>query len=59
MSYFIIHIDTNYRVFMNLFKKKIETPGLVCRICELKFTDPERTIRHMVKAHSKPQKTKK
>jgi hypothetical protein len=52
-------MDTNYRVFMNLFKKKIETPGLVCRICELKFTDPERTIRHMVKAHSKPQKTKK
>jgi hypothetical protein len=25
----------------------------------MKFSDPERTVRHMVKAHSKPQKTKK
>ena len=44
---------------MNLFKKKSETPGLVCRICEMEFTDPDRTMRHMVKAHSKPQKVKK
>ena len=44
---------------MNLFKKKMEEPTLVCRICEIEFTDPQRTMRHMVKAHSKPQKTKK
>ncbi len=52
-------MDANYRVFMNLFKKKIEIQGLVCKICELKFTNPERTMRHMIKAHSKPQKMKK
>ena len=33
--------------------------SLVCRICEMEFTDPDRTMRHMVKAHSKPQKAKK
>jgi hypothetical protein len=47
------------KFFMNLFKKKAEAPTLVCRICELKFTDPQRTMRHMLKAHSKPQKAKK
>ena len=57
--YFTVHIDADYRGFMNLFKKKPETPGLVCRICEMEFTDPDRTMRHMVKAHSKPQKAKK
>ena len=46
-------------VFMNLFKKKSETPGLVCKICEMEFTDSDRTMRHMIKAHSKPQKAKK
>ena len=45
---------------MNLFKRKPETTtGLVCRICEMEFSDPERTMRHMVKAHSKPQKKKR
>jgi len=37
----------------------MEEPTLICRICEMEFTDPQRTMRHMVKAHSKPQKTKK
>lgn len=45
---------------MNLFKRKLETTtSLVCRICEMEFSDPERTMRHMIKAHSKPQKAKK
>ncbi|WP_255464602.1 MULTISPECIES: hypothetical protein [Nitrosopumilus] len=44
---------------MNLFKKKQEEPGLVCKICKMEFNDPQRTMRHMVKAHSKPQKAKK
>ena len=30
-----------------------------CKICDMKFSDPERTMRHMVKAHSKPQKNKR
>jgi len=25
----------------------------------MEFSDPERTVRHMIKAHSKPQKAKK
>ena len=42
---------------MDLFKKKSKTgTDLVCKICHMKFSDPERTMRHMVKAHSKPQK---
>ncbi len=50
----------NVEFFMNLFKRKPETTtSLVCRICEMEFSDPERTMRHMVKAHSKPQKAKK
>ena len=45
---------------MNLFKKKSKiNTDLECKICHLKFSDPERTMRHMVKAHSKPQKKKR
>ena len=42
---------------MDLFKRK-STPltDLECKICHMKFSDPERTTRHMIKAHSKPQK---
>ena len=58
-GYITVHIDKNYPFFMNLFKKKHETPGLVCKICKMEFTDSDRTMRHMVKAHSKPQKAKK
>ena len=45
---------------MDLFKKKSKTStSLECKICHLKFSDPERTMRHMVKAHSKTQKKKR
>jgi len=45
---------------MGLFKRESKnTAGLECKICHLKFSDPERTMRHMVKAHSKPQKKKR
>ena len=45
---------------MDLFKKKSKTAtDLVCKICDMKFSDPERTMRHMVKAHSKPQKKRR
>ena len=45
---------------MDLFKKKSKiTTSLVCKICDMKFSDPERTMRHMAKAHSKPQKKKR
>jgi len=45
---------------MGLFSRKSKDEvDLECKICHLKFSDPERTMRHMVKAHSKPQKVKK
>jgi len=30
-----------------------------CRICNMEFTDPERTKKHMIKAHSKPKREKR
>ena len=45
---------------MDLFKKKPKpATDLVCKICDMKFSDPERTMRHMAKAHSKQQKKKR
>ena len=45
---------------LDLFKKKSKTTtSLVCKICDMRFSDPERTARHMVKAHSKPQKKRR
>ena len=45
---------------MNLFRKQqTQDVGLICKICDMEFSDSERTMRHMVKAHSKPQKVKK
>ena len=42
---------------MDLFKRKSKTlTDLECKICHMKFSDPERTKRHMIKADSKPQK---
>ena len=44
---------------MNLFIKQTKETSLVCKICKMEFTDSERTLQHMIKAHSKPQKAKK
>ncbi|MFB5608267.1 MAG: hypothetical protein ACE5RI_09015 [Candidatus Nitrosomaritimum yanchengensis] len=27
-----------------------------CKICKMEFADPDRTKRHMIKAHSKPKR---
>lgn len=43
---------------MNIFKKKSQEMSLVCKICKMEFSVVERTHRHMIKAHSKPHKTK-
>ena len=40
-------------------KKSKTTTSLVCKICGMRFSDPERTMRHMVKAQSKPQKKRR
>jgi len=45
---------------MGLFKRKPkDNADLKCKICGMEFSDPERTMRHMIRAHSKPQKVKK
>ena len=62
LSFFTIglgYIDKKYCFFMNLFRKQPQTTSLVCKICSMEFSEPERTLRHMIKAHSKPQKAKK
>ena len=49
-----------YSSQLDFFKKKsTTTTNLECKICHMKFSDSERTTRHMIKAHSKPQKVKK
>ena len=54
--------------FKTKISKKIGVPSLKsvfkknpqftneCRICNMKFTDAERTKKHMIKAHSKPKR---
>jgi len=45
---------------MGLFKRKSKDDvELKCKICGMEFSEPERTMRHMVRAHSKPQKKKR
>ncbi|EPA05463.1 hypothetical protein BG20_I0839 [Candidatus Nitrosarchaeum limnium BG20] len=42
---------------MSLFRKKSQTIGLVCKICNMEFSESHRTQIHMIKAHSKPRKS--
>ena len=37
-------------------KKSKDMTDTECKICHMKFSDSERTMRHMVKAHTKPTK---
>lgn len=41
----------------NMFKKDLNFTN-ECRICGMKFSDPQRTKKHMIKAHSKPKREK-
>lgn len=41
----------------NVFKKEPQFTN-ECKICNLEFTDAERTKKHMIKAHSKPKREK-
>lgn len=55
-------MDIKRKNFKNLiqgsiFKKNQEFTN-ICKICKLEFSDPERTKRHMIKAHSKPKREK-
>ena len=39
----------------NIFKRDQKFTNK-CKICKMEFTDPERTKKHMIKAHSKPKR---
>ena len=43
--------------FKKVFKRNQEFTN-ICKICQMEFSDPERTKRHMMRAHSKPRKEK-
>ncbi len=42
---------------MGLFRRETVITETVCKICGMEFASPDRTMRHMVKAHSKACKT--
>ena len=44
-------------IVKNILKRETSFSN-VCKICDMKFTDPERTKKHMIKAHSKPKREK-
>lgn len=41
----------------SVFKKEKQFTT-ICKICKMEFPDPDRTKRHMIKAHSKPKREK-
>lgn len=38
---------------MGLFRKETVIVETKCRECGMEFTEPERMLRHMIKAHTK------
>ena len=50
-------IDYFYSENMGLFSRKKEIMiGHVCPKCNMEFSDPERTVRHIAKAHQSKKK---
>ncbi|BDQ30390.1 MAG: hypothetical protein K5798_03110 [Nitrosopumilus sp.] len=50
-------ISFNKSLVKNILKRET-TFSNTCKICNMEFTDPERTKKHMIKAHSKPKREK-
>jgi len=44
------------KLLKNIFKK--DELSNKCKICNMEFDSPDRTKRHMIKAHSKPKREK-
>jgi len=50
-------IGTFFSGFMGLFSRKKEiVVGNICPKCDMEFTDSQRTLRHMEKAHKSKKK---
>jgi hypothetical protein len=47
----------NRNVVKSILKRETSFSN-TCKICNMEFTDPERTKKHMIKAHSKPKREK-
>ena len=41
---------------MNFFRREKQVTETVCRECGMEFSEPERMLRHMIKAHAKSGK---
>ena len=50
-------LSFNKSIVKNILKRETSFSN-TCKICNMKFTDPERTKKHMIKAHSKPKREK-
>jgi hypothetical protein len=50
-------LSTGKNRVKSIFKKET-TFSNKCSICAMEFAHPERTKRHMIKAHSKPKREK-
>lgn len=48
-------ISSSKSIVKNIFKREQKFSNK-CNICDMEFTDPERTKKHMIKAHSKPKR---
>jgi len=42
-------------IMKNIFKREPKFSNN-CKICNMEFSDPERTKKHMIKAHTKPKR---
>ena len=48
-------VATTKSIVKNIFKRDQKFSN-ICKICNMEFTDPERTKKHMMKAHTKPKR---
>ena len=52
-----LKLSFNKSIVKNILKRETSFSN-TCKICNMEFTDPERTKKHMIKAHSKPKREK-
>jgi len=50
-------LSFNRSIAKNILKRETVFSN-TCKICNMEFTDSERTKKHMIKAHSKPKREK-
>jgi len=48
-------ISSTKSIVKNIFKREQKFSN-ECKICQMKFANPERTKKHMIRAHSKPKR---